>query len=177
MLLLLVNPVGSWGETSSATEDVFKKFQVSRFDEPVEVPDFSLPLIGGGEAKLSDYKGKVIFLNFWATWCAYCRTERAGLQATYEKYKDQGFEVLSVSIDRAGSETVEKFLQEHNITFPNLHDQTSEVALEYGIRGVPATFFIAANGKAIGGVIGPRPWDSEKAHSLVEQLLATPTDS
>jgi peroxiredoxin len=177
MLLLPVNPGESWGENLSATEDVFEKFQVSRFEKPVEIPDFSLPLIGGGEVKLSDYKGKVIFLNFWATWCAYCRTERAGLQATHDKYKDRGFEVLSVSIDRAGAETVEKFLQEHNITFPNLHDQKSEVALEYGIRGVPATFFIAADGKAIGGVIGPRPWGSEEAHSLVEHLLATPTDS
>ena len=152
-------------------KDVFDALQIRRFDEPVEVPDFSLPLIGGGEAKLSDYKGKLVFLNFWATWCPYCRKEREALQATYEKYKEQEFVVLSVSIDRAGSDTVAAFVEEHGLTFPNMHDQTAAVAAEYGVRGIPATYFVNADGKIIGGVIGPRQWDSEDVHALIEELL------
>ena len=155
---------------------MFEALQIRRFDEPVEVPDFSLPLIGGEEAKLSDYKGKIVFLNFWATWCPYCRTEREGLQTTYEKYKDREFIVLSVSIDRADSDTVAAFINEHGLTFPNLHDQSSTVAMEYGVRGIPATYFVDADGKIIGGVIGPREWDSEEVHALIEELLDTAVD-
>jgi peroxiredoxin len=155
-----------------AEEDLFDTLQIGRFDEPVEVPNFTLPLIGGEEASLKDYAGNLIFLNFWATWCPYCRTERDGLQATYEKYKDQGFVVLSVSIDRDNADTVQNFIQERGITFPNLHDQLSRVASEFGVRGVPSTIFINRDGYALGGVIGPREWDSEEMHRLVEQLLA-----
>ena len=90
----------------------------------------------------------------------------------YDKYKEQGLVVLAVSIDRAGAETVQKFLEEHKLTFPNVHDQSSKVAAAYGVRGVPSTYFIDPTGQAMGGVIGPRVWDSEEADSLVEHLLA-----
>lgn len=155
-----------------AEEDLFETLQIGRFEEPVEVPNFTLPLIGGEEASLEDYAGKLIFLNFWATWCPYCRTERDGLQTTYEKYQEQGFVVLSVSIDRGDPETVQNFIQEQGITFPNLHDPTSRVASAFGVRGVPSTIFINPNGHALGGVIGPREWDSEEMQRLIEQLLA-----
>ena len=155
-----------------AEEDLFQTLQIGRFEEPVEVPNFTLPLIGGEKASLHDYTGNLIFLNFWATWCPYCRAERDALQTTYQKYQDQGFIVLSVSIDRGDAETVQKFIREHGITFPNLHDQMSSVASEFGVRGVPSTIFINKNGYAFGGVIGPREWDSEEMHRLIEQLLA-----
>lgn len=156
----------------SAEEDVFEALQIVRFDEPVEAVDFSLPLIGGEQAKLSDYKGNVVLLNFWATWCPYCRAERESLQNVYEKYKDKGFVVLSISIDRTGPETVKTFLDQHGLTFPNLHDQNSKVASGYAVRGVPTTYFIDMTGKIIGGVIGPRMWDSKEVQDLVEYLLA-----
>ncbi len=163
---------GLYIPSASAEEDFFEALQATRFSEPKEVPDFSLPSVDGGEVKLSDFKGKIAFLNFWATWCPYCRLERPALQAIYDKYKDKGFVIISVSIDRAGIDTVKKYVEEHEITFPNLHDQTSEVALEYGVRGVPITIFINNDGKAVGGVIGPRPWDNKEAHGLIEQLLS-----
>lgn len=157
---------------ASAEEDLFETLQIGRFDQPVEVPNFTLPVIGGEEANLKDYPGKLILLNFWATWCPYCRTERGALQTTYEKYQEKGFLVLSVSIDRGEPETVQKFIEDHRITFPNFHDQASKVASEFGVRGVPSTIFIDASGKAIGGVIGPRAWDSAEMHQLIEDLLA-----
>ena len=157
---------------ASAEEDFFEALHAGRLSERMEISDFSLPSSGGGAVNLSDFKGKVVFLNFWATWCQYCRMERPSLQAMYDNYKDKGLVVLAVSIDRAGIETVKKYVAEHDLTFPNLHDQTSKVASEYGIRGVPLTFFIDRHGKVVGGVIGPRTWDSKEAYGLVEQLLA-----
>ena len=77
-----------------------------------------------------------------------------------------------MSIDRAEIDTVKKYVEEFNITFPNLHDPTSKVAVKFGVRGVPMTYFIDADGKAVGGVVGPRQWNSKEVHGLVEQLLA-----
>ncbi|PIE33741.1 thiol-disulfide oxidoreductase [candidate division KSB3 bacterium] len=158
-------------ENDAAVREAFEKFQIRYLDEPVDVPDFSLPLVGGGEAALSDYKGKIVFLNFWATWCPHCREEREDLQTTYDKYKDKAFVVLSISVDRAGIDTVEQFINEQGLTFPNMHDRASKVALEYGVRGIPVTYVVGADGKIIGGVIGPREWASEAAHGLIEELL------
>ena len=172
LVLLLLGQGGIYPLSALAEEDFFEALHAGRLSERMEISDFTLPSSSGGEVKLSDFKGKIVFLNFWATWCQYCRMERPSLQAMYDKYKDKGLVVLAVSIDRAGIETVKKYVVEHNLTFPNLHDQTSKVALEYGIRGVPTTFFIDSTGKVVGGVIGPRAWDSKEAYGLVEQLLA-----
>jgi peroxiredoxin len=98
--------------------------------------------------------------------------ERPGLQALFDAYEDQGFAVVSVSIDQSDIDAIKLYVKEHEITFPNLHDRTSEVSAEYGVRGVPSSFFINAEGKAIGGLVGPRDWDSEDGHRLVEHLLS-----
>ena len=74
-------------------------------------------------------------------------------------------------MDRTGADTVKKYVEELELTFPTLHDQTSKIASQYGVRGVPTTYVIDANGKAVGGAVGPRPWNSEEVYGLVEQLL------
>lgn len=172
LALPFISPGGTYTSFVSAAEDFFQALGATQFEDRLDHVDFSLPSVSGAEVKLSDFEGKVVFLNFWATWCPYCRTERSALQSLYDKYKDKEFVVLSVSIDRSGIDTVKKFVEAHELTFPNLHDQTSKVALEYGIRGVPVTLFIDKKGKVGGGVIGPRAWNSEEAYGLIEQLLS-----
>jgi len=171
-LFLLFIAQGIYAPSASAAADFFKALGATQFEERVEISDFSLPSVGGDEVKLSDFEGKVILLNFWATSCAYCRMERPALQTMYDKYKDKEFVVISVSVDRTSIDTVKKYVEEHEITFLNLHDQKFEVASEYGVRGVPVTLFIDKKGKVVGGVLGPRPWDSEEANGLIEQLLS-----
>ena len=80
--------------------------------------------------------------------------------------------VLGVSIDKGNIDKVQKYVEEYKLTFPNLHDPTTKSAADYGVRGVPTTYFIDVDGKLIGVAIGPRPWDSEDVQKLVEQLLA-----
>ena len=94
------------------------------------------------------------------------------MQALYDAHKDNGFVVLAVSTDQGGIETVQKYMQDLELTFPAVHDASGKVAGEYGVRGVPMTFFIDGNGKALGGVVGPREWDNDDFHALVEMLLA-----
>ncbi len=174
ILLMVLIGMGMLGIGSGAeeTEELFLAMQAIQFDEPVEIPELSLPLVGGETRKLSDFKGSVVLLNFWATWCGYCEKERPSLQALYEKYQKKGLVIVAVSIDRAAIETVEKYLKEHELTFPTLHDQDSSVAGDFGVRGVPSTYFIDASGKALGGVIGPRDWDTKEGRALIEFLLS-----
>ena len=171
-LYLGVGALVSWNGAVFAEENYFERLQIGRFDEPLEIPDFSLPLVEGGMATLSDYKGRVVFLNFWATWCPYCVEERSSLQVLHEKYKNQGLVVIAVSIDQGGIEKVKKFVKEKGLTFLNAHDKSSKTSVEYGVRGVPATIIVEPSGAAVGGVIGPRDWSSDEAYGLVEQIFA-----
>jgi len=94
------------------------------------------------------------------------------LQALYDAHKDDGFVVLTVSTDQGSIDKVREYMQTLELTFPTVHDSTGKSAGEYGVRGVPMTFFIDVRGKALGGVVGPREWDSDDFHALVELLLA-----
>jgi peroxiredoxin len=175
--LFLINVAVRAEENSPppTVKSLLEELQATVIEEPLTVPDFELPTVDGKITKLADFSGKVLLLNFWATWCPYCRAERASLQALHEKYKDQGLAIIAISIDRAGIEVVKQYVTEHQLTFVNLHDQTQQLAAQYGVRGIPATFVITSAGKPIGGVIGPRAWDSATANSLVELLLAPHT--
>ena len=166
MLVMSISPA-----ISVAAEDLYDTLQILKFDEPTEVPDFSLAAVDGGEKKLSDFKGQFVLLNFWATWCAYCRSERAALQTIYELYQEKGLEIVSVSIDRGSIDPVKAFVKEKQLTFPNLHDPTVEVGLQYAARAIPMTYFVDRNGKAIGVAIGPRPWDGDDMKALLAQML------
>jgi len=93
------------------------------------------------------------------------------LQALYEKYQHDNLVVLSISLDRAGIATVKEFVDSQGLTFPTLHDSDTGVGAQFGVRGVPSTFFIDHQGRMLGMVTGPRPWDSAEADQMVQQLL------
>jgi peroxiredoxin len=93
------------------------------------------------------------------------------LQALYNKYKEDDFIVVAISLDRSDMETVKKFVDDMGLTFPTLHDPTTGIGSEYGVRGVPSTYIVNHQGEVIGGVVGPRQWDAEEADQLVQYLL------
>ena len=80
-------------------------------------PDFELPTLAGGKVKLSQYRGKVVFINFWATWCGTCEVEMPSMEKLYRKFKDQGFEMLTISVDKDQT-LIEPFMKKFNLTFP-----------------------------------------------------------
>jgi peroxiredoxin len=121
-------------------------------------PDFTLPALGGNTVRLSDYRGKVVFLNFWATWCAPCREEMPYMDYLYQGLKGRDFEMLAVSIDTKGADLVQSFVTSYHLTFPVLLDADQRVYRLYGLTGVPETFVINKKGDIILEVIGPRDW-------------------
>jgi len=109
-------------------------------------PNFTLRDLKGNEISLSDYRDKIVILNFWTTWCKPCRIEIPGFVEIYEEYKDKGMEILGISLDRAGSKQILKFVEENKMSYPVLLG-TKEIAMDYEIQVIPITFIIDKKGK------------------------------
>jgi len=112
-------------------------------------PDFSLKTLDGKTDSLSAYKGKAILINFWASWCSPCKEEMPGLQAIYEKYRDQGLVILGV--DLLAQDTlsdVQSFVKETRVTYPILFDESGDISgMGYALKGLPTSFLIGRDGK------------------------------
>ncbi len=139
--------------------------------EALEAPDFTLPDVDGQPVRLRELRGKLVFLNFWATWCPPCRLEMPSMERLYQTFKQTAFAMLAVSIDRQGGEAVKPFMEELHLTFPALLDQQSVVARQYGLRGLPTTYLIDPEGRLIGAAVGGRDWDRPEAKALIAGLL------
>ncbi|MDR1411283.1 MAG: TlpA family protein disulfide reductase [Spirochaetaceae bacterium] len=138
------------------------------------VIDFSLKLAGGGAdgrtATLGDLKGKVVFLNFWATWCPPCRAEMPSMEILYRRFHGQGLELLAVDL-MENSKTVSAFLSDNNLSFPAALDSNGRVGSNYGIQAIPATFIIDRDGKIILYTAGGRNWNTPAIIAAFEELL------
>lgn len=138
-----------------------------------KAPDFSLPALGGTAVKLSDYKGQVVFLNIWASWCPPCREEMPSMEALNRRLKDGPFKMLAVSIDQGGAEVVGPFLARGGLTFPVLLDPEGKTYKLYGLTGVPETFIIDKNGVVIQKIIGPQDWMSARWLEYFDRITSS----
>jgi peroxiredoxin len=127
-------------------------------------PDFTLQTLDGQAVRLSDYRGHVVLLNTWATWCPPCRAEMPDLEAYYQKHQEDGFVVLAVN-SQESPDTVAAFLGEHDFSFPVLLDPDGEVMREYGVLGLPTSFFIDRDG-AMRGV-----WSGQLSPARLKELV------
>ncbi|MEX0806885.1 MAG: TlpA disulfide reductase family protein [Candidatus Binatia bacterium] len=133
-------------------------------------PDFTLPNLQRGKVSLSDFRGKLLMLNFWASWCVSCREEMPAMERLYQRYKDQRFVILGVNI-KDEKKSALSFVEELKITFPIGFDPKGEVGLVYGAWGIPTTYLIDAKGMALARVVGSADWYSPGARELVGALL------
>jgi len=140
-------------------------------------PDFSLRDLDGRVHRLSDYRGKVVFLNLWATWCPPCREEMPSMEHLHQRLRGQDFVMLAVSEDEAGVTAVQPFAREMGLTFPILLDARGTLPARYGVTGFPETFLIDRSGRVVHHVIGPEDWDSESVDRFLLQLLQQTPDS
>ncbi len=117
------------------------------FAKGTEAPDFTAKTLNGDEITLSKLRGKVVVLNFWATWCPPCRSEMPLFQRVYKKYSDRGFEIIGVSTD-ASEGQVRKFVKEFGLTFPIIMDKQNLTA-KFNVSGLPTSFLIDRDGRII----------------------------
>jgi len=141
--------------------------------EPVQAPTFTLPNLQGQPVSLAKYTGKVVLLNFWATWCRDCAREMPEFEKLYQAYKEKGLAVLAIALDKEGRPAVEAFLQnEHlELTYPILLDSEGVAARSYRLSWVPVTIVMGRDGRIIETILGARPWGSEEVMNSIEKLL------
>jgi len=145
--------------------------------EPLTVgmvaPDFDLPAIEEGKkVRISDYRGKVVFLNFWATWCKPCKEEMPSMEVLYKHFQKDGLVVLAVSIDRVTTKRdIPPFVSSLGLTFPVLIDSWGQTDKRYKLMGVPETYIIDQQGILREKVIGPRDWTRLDSLQVLTGLL------
>ncbi len=158
-------------EPAAVSQDYFKKLGIERAEKRTIAPDLTLEDLSGKRISLKGLRGKVVFLNFWATWCIPCRQEMPTMEKLHREFKEHGLEVVAINF-REGKKEVRKFFDELGLTFTALLDKEGKVSEEYGAWSIPLTYFINRKGEFVGKVVGSREWDSPEAKAFFRGLLA-----
>ena len=151
---------------------------------PVEVggpaPDFALVDLQGNPKSLDDFRGNVLLLNIWATWCTPCKEEMPSMQRLYGEIQDEDFRILAVSIDRAPPDDdpqnplggkLQAFADSLGLTFAILHNPEGEISTTYQASGVPESFILDRDGRIAERIRGPRDWDEPRAVEMIQVVL------
>ena len=138
---------------------------------PAPAPDFTLPDLQGQAVRLSQLKGKVVFLNIWTTWCPPCRKEMPTMETLYQRLKNEDFVMLATSQDVDGQNTVAPYLREWKLTFPVLIDTSGSVGRTYGVTGYPETFLINRQGDIVYHHIGYNDWARSDVEQAIRRLI------
>lgn len=142
-------------------------------DEPVPVPEIAFADGAGTPRSLADFRGKIVLLNIWATWCVPCRTEMPTLDRLQGQLGGPDFEVVALSIDRNGAEAVRKFFSEIGVQYLDVNiDVSSRAAFSLAVVGLPATLLIDRNGMEMGRLIGPAEWDAPEMVAFLESVIS-----
>jgi len=152
---------------STLMPDAVKRPQVGEIAKEIALPNLAGVIQGLP-------KGKVVVLNFWATWCPPCRKEVPSMVRLYNTYKDQGLEIVAVSVDRSKSDVV-AFVKEQHMNFTVLHDQDSAVSAQFGVFRYPETFIIGKDGKILKHLNGAVEWMDSSFTDYFEKILKNPT--
>lgn len=127
---------------------------VGAASEGRQATDFRLATFDGRSIALADFRGRVVVLNFWASWCAPCRVEAPALEQTWRRYRDQGLVIIGLNLwDKEAD--ARAFMREFGLTYPNVLDEGGRVAIEYGVAGIPETIVVAADGRISAKHTGP----------------------
>ena len=158
--------------TACSKTDMPKKSSSKVAAEKNPAPDINVVSLADGRSlKLSDLKGKVVLLNFWATWCPPCREEIPSMMKLNGIMTGKPFQMVAVSIDEGGKPAIESFFKQSGFLLPTYLDASGAATKAYGITGVPETFIINKQGIIVKKIIGGFAWDSPEAVSFLEGLM------
>lgn len=155
------------------------QMQALHIDAPRErlpAPAFALPSLDGNRIRLQDYRGQLVLLHFWATFCKPCREELPALDRLSREFADKGFAVLAIAVDRDDPQAVEDFVREQAIRLTVPLDPGGEVRKKYEIDALPTSYLIGPDGRFVGRVVGERDWTSPEFRALIGELTRTPYD-
>lgn len=156
--------------SSGELENLLKTFGFYKPSFTPQVEEIVLFDLNQKPVNLTDFKGTIVFLNFWATWCPPCRKEMPSMQKLYNRYKTEPFKMIAVSI-KESPVAVKDFFKENRLSFTALLDPRGEAGKKFGINSIPTTFILDKNGNIIARAIGPRDWDGRKAQTIFQHLV------
>jgi peroxiredoxin len=137
-----------------------------------EAPNFQAVDISTGESvMLTDYRGEVVLLNIWATWCPPCREEMPSMERLFEELGPQGLHIVAVSVDAGDVDVVREFVEEFQLTFDILHDPSGDIETTYQTTGLPETFIIDQHGVIVKKYIGAVEWDEPAQQAMIRRLI------
>ncbi len=138
----------------------------------VDAPDFNaVNLVTGDSVTLADYRGEVVLLNLWATWCGPCRWEMPSMERLYQELGPAGLKIVAVSVDQVSGDEVMEFANELELTFDILHDRGGQIEIDYQVTGLPETVIIDRQGVIVHKAIGPVEWDEPVQQARLRRLL------
>jgi peroxiredoxin len=160
----------SMDKADSKTDRLFHELGI------INVPHIAPPVniilldINGHQITVSEFKGKIVFLNFWTTWCPECRTEMPSMEKLHRRLKGKDFAMIAIDLQEPVSR-VKTFLKKYPLTFTILLDTRGKIARQFGIRAIPTTYILDKNGGIIGKALGSRHWDRKESMTLFEHLI------
>ncbi len=175
LVLLMLASLWLQGVAVAATPiEGYGELDIDWPKERLPAPAFELEALTVSSVRLSDYRGKLVLVNFWATFCAPCRKEMPALQSLWADYAGKGLVVLAIAADRGGRRSVARYIAEGGYSFPVALDPDGDVRNRYEVRALPTTYLVGRDGRFIARLIGERAWDSPRFRALMQKLLAAP---
>ena len=168
--LFLAVVTGCEDATTKPADHYFKAAGVFEV-KPGQAADFTLVDIRGRRVSLSDHRGKIIFLNFWTTWCPSCKVEMPDMEKLHRRFKDREFVMLAVDL-KEPAKVVREFSKRQKLTFTVLLDPRGQVGAQFRIRNIPTTLILDREGRVIGEAVGPRDWAGKASTALFEHLVS-----
>ena len=164
------NPLAKAKPENRSLDQLFVDIGVEPNPDRTSRVEIRLQDLAGADVDVSDFRGRVVFLNFWATWCPTCVTEMPSMEKLHRKLMDKDFAVVSISIQDSAA-AVKRFFEQNKLSFTALLDSTGKTVPGFGIREIPTTLILDKAGRIIGRVIGPREWDSRESIAMFDRLI------
>ena len=155
---------------SNELDRSFQKMGIAQLASTEPLSEIAFQDLDGRTVKLSEFKGKIVLLNFWTTWCAACRDEMPQMEKLYNRFKDRDFAMLAVDLQES-AELVREFFTEYKLSFTALLDSEGKARGLFGVGSIPTTLILDKEGRVVGAAVGSREWDSKQSFALFERLI------
>jgi peroxiredoxin len=173
VIIALTTALNALASERPALAELLKPLNVSAYPSLMHPPDFSGLTADNRTVSLASLRGNVLLFNFWASWCLECRPEMPMFERLHREFSAQGLAVVGINA-REGTSTIRAYAKELNLTFPLIQDPSGKINSAYGVIGLPTTFLIARDGRAVALAIGPREWNGKAARAIIQALLNEP---
>jgi peroxiredoxin len=172
-IVALVTALNAPAAEQPALAEMLKALNASGYPTVIQPPEFSGFTADGRKVSLGGLRGRVLLLNFWATWCLECRIEMPAFERLHREFSVQGLAVVGINA-REGTSTIRKYAKELGLNFPLISDPAGKINSSYGVIGLPTTFLIGRDGRPVALAVGPREWASTPARAIIQALLVEP---